>query len=73
MTEIQKYIADVCYGGVFALFPDGTVRAFKDQDECLIAIQKSHRKASRKNKENTIISVITWNYRDRLVEEKVET
>lgn len=69
-TTVKKYKVDVCHGGCYALFPDGTVRAFRDKPECLEAI-KTHHDKRRVGKNEIAVSVIEWSYRDRTVTEKL--
>jgi hypothetical protein len=66
----DRYIVDVCYGGVYALFPDSTVRAFKTMDEAETAIRQDCKR--RIDKKSIHVAVIEWNARDKEVEETIE-
>lgn len=66
----ERYIVDVCYGGLYALFPDSSVRTFRTMDEAEISIRQDCRR--RADKKAIHVAVIEWNARDKEVEETIE-
>lgn len=69
----DKYTVDVCFGGVYALFPDSTVRKFQTMDEAEAAIRQDCRhRANKKAKGAIHVAVIEWTARDVVVEETIQ-
>lgn len=64
-VRTEKYVVDVCFGGCFALFPDNTIRLFRDQPECLAAIKAN----ATARKREVLVSRIEWQFRSQTVTE----
>jgi len=69
-VKTEAYTVDVCNGGCYALFPDGTVRRFRNETECAVEIGRYARKNTRKKEIK--VSKIEWRFRDRTVTEEIK-
>ncbi len=63
-----KYVVDVCIGGCYALFPDSTIRQFRDKAECEKAIRRYEKRLA---KQVTRVAMIEWQYSDGTVPQEI--
>jgi hypothetical protein len=68
----EKYSVDVCRGATVALFPDGTVRPFRNTEECLFDIKQDQGKRKVKADEMRV-AIIQWNYSNCSITEEVDS